>query len=387
MKKLLLFSGILIFCLQEIVCAQEDSTLAKPSFQVGGYIKFLETQSFDQISNTHSATHLLHNRLRLKWNPTANWTVQGEIRNRIFWGSGVRNNPFFTSFLRNQNEWLLLGDAWINQSNLVAHTMIDRLFVDWKWKKMDIRLGRQRINWGMATLWNPNDIFNAYNFLDIDYEERPGSDALKGKYHFENLAAIEVVYAQTSKKTSIFAAKYFFNTANIDFQLIAGNYHGAATFGAGLAGNLGDGGIKAEFQQYVKKDENNPAQTNFTMSYDYMFNKGWFLSLGYLVNSLGLVTPINNFNLVDFRLSSKNLMPTKHNYLLTASKQVGPLSSLALTTVYAPKTNLLIAVPSFTYSISNNVEGNLFVQSFFAELNSSFQSVSTMLLARLRWSF
>jgi len=387
MKKLLLFLGFFICCVHISVFAQDDSTKAIPKYQFGGYIKFLETQSFDHLSNTHSATHLLHNRLRLKWNPSTQWTLQAEVRNRIFWGSGVQNNPFFARYLRNQNEWLLLSDAWINQSNLVAHTVIDRFYVDWKWEKITFRLGRQRINWGIASIWNPNDLFNAYNFLDIDYEERPGSDAIKGKYNFENLSTLEVVYAQTSKKNAIYAAKYFFNTSNIDYQLIAGNYQGAATLGIGFAGNLGDGGLKAEFQHYFKRDILSPSQTNFTMGYEYMFSKGWFLSAGYLLNSLGLVEPISNFNTIDFRLSSKNLMPTKHNVLFTASKQVGPLSSLALTTIYAPKTNLMIAVPTFTYSISNNMEGNIFLQSFFADLQANFKAVSTIVLARLRWSF
>ena len=31
----------------------------------------------------------------------------------------------------------------------------------------------------MNLVWNPNDLFNAFSFVDFDYEERPGSDALR----------------------------------------------------------------------------------------------------------------------------------------------------------------------------------------------------------------
>ena len=57
---------------------------------------------------------------------------------------------------------------------------------DYRDNKINFRIGRQRINWGTTTIWNPNDIFNAYNFLDFDYEERPGMDGGKFQYIFNN---------------------------------------------------------------------------------------------------------------------------------------------------------------------------------------------------------
>ena len=375
----------ILFLVNCYVFAQ-DSTKISP-IQLGGYLKFFETQNIDEFNKTHAATHLIHHRVRAKWTITPKLFVNAELRNRIFWGSAVRDNPFFAEFLRNPNDWMSLSTSWINQFDLVAHSTIDRLYLDWKWKKFNIRVGRQRINWGMASIWNPNDIFNAYNFLDVDYEERPGSDAIKLQYNFENLSSLDVVYAQTGKNTSISAAKYFFNKSTFDFQFIAGNYQGVGSFGFGLAGNVGEAGIKAEIQHYLEQPSISLSQTNLTIGLDYMFSKAWYISGGYLFNSLGIVEPITNLSNLNFRLSSKNLMPTKHNYLVTVSKQINPLSSVSLTSIYAPQTNLLITIPTFTYSVSNNVELNLFWQSFFAEVNTAFRPLSNVLMGRLRWSF
>ena len=58
------------------------------------------------------------------------------------------------------------------------YTNFDRANVKWTLDKFELTVGRQRINWGQNLIWNPNDIFNAYNFFDFNYVERPGSDAV-----------------------------------------------------------------------------------------------------------------------------------------------------------------------------------------------------------------
>lgn len=34
--------------------------------------------------------------------------------------------------------------------------------------------------------WNPNDWFNTYNYFDFDYEERPGTDAIRVRVYFKD---------------------------------------------------------------------------------------------------------------------------------------------------------------------------------------------------------
>ena len=69
----------------------------------------------------------------------------------------------------------------------------DRLFIEWNKEKWNIRIGRQRINWGINLAFNPNDIFNAYNFLDFDYEERPGVDAARVQYYYGSFSGLDLV--------------------------------------------------------------------------------------------------------------------------------------------------------------------------------------------------
>ena len=112
--------------------------------------------------------------------------------------------------LKNDNELVNLQTAWIKNKSLVLHTNVERLYIDYKGDDWNVRLGRQRINWGITTTWNPNDIFNTYNFLDFDYEERPGVDGGKCNTFSAIHSNTELAYTNTGKKDgSIAALKVF----------------------------------------------------------------------------------------------------------------------------------------------------------------------------------
>lgn len=72
---------------------------------------------------------------------------------------------------------------------MILRTMIDRLWIDWAYKKWELRAGRQRINWGKTSVWNPNDLFNTFNYANFDYEEQAGSDAIKLSYYPSGMSA------------------------------------------------------------------------------------------------------------------------------------------------------------------------------------------------------
>jgi len=132
------------------------------------------------------------------------------------------------------------------------NSTIDRALINYSKGKWDITLGRQRVNWGMNLVWNPNDIFNTYNFLDFDYEERPGSDALRVQYYLGDFSKIEVSAKKgRSKDDYIIAGMYKFNISSYDIQFITGVYQKDWMFGAGWAGNLKDAGFKGEISYFV----------------------------------------------------------------------------------------------------------------------------------------
>lgn len=389
MKKILLIALIFLPFLAQ---SQSDSTVAASKWQFKGYLKSLQTLTFTEGVNSLLTNTLIHNRLNLKYFPNDNFTAAIEIRNRLFYGEQVRWTPNFGNQIDYEKGLIDLSTLLINKQTMVAHSIIDRLWVDWKKGDWNIRLGRQRINWGINTTWNPNDIFNAYNFLDFDYEERPGTDAVKVSYKTGELSRLELAIEPKEKlNASIAALKYDFNVKSYDIQMLSGIYKHDVVIGVGWAGSIGEIGWKGEAAYFIPYEKQNEADTKHPISistgFDYTMKGGWYVSGSVLFNSNGG----NSFDLQQVattNLSAKNLMPTKWNIMAQVSKGLTPLTRCGFTTVYSPNGQLLIFIPNLTYSIANNWDIDLIGQVFFAEDNQKvFSDLGELVYVRLKWSF
>lgn len=380
---------LFIFLVFQIMLAAkaQDSSAVQKKITVQGYIKDLQTLIFDKNFKELITGNLIHNRINVKWKPSERITAAAEFRNRLYWGEEVRLTPDFASSLRNKNEKVNLQKVWINSKSLVLYSNVDRLYFDYQDNELNIRIGRQRINWGLNTTWNPNDIFNVYNFLDFDYEERPSADGGKFQYVFSNSFKAEIAYAYTDKKDGDVAAlKYSFNKWNYDMQFITGWYNAHPTLGLGWAGYIGDAGFKGE-SQYFFGSKDSADHLNISLEGDYMFNKGWYMSAGFLFNKNGLNNPVSEWDSINLKLSPENLMPTKWNLIVTTAKEFTPLLSANMSVLYAPGTNLFILFPSLQYDLATNLDIDLVWQSFFAELNNKVEAVNHRCFLRLKWSF
>jgi hypothetical protein len=382
-----LFTIVFTFFLNSSLPAQ-DSTVALPKkVSITGYVKNLETLTFDKNFKEIILGNFIHNRLNIKWKPSAKITTAAEFRNRLFWGEEVRMNPGFASMLKNGNEKVNLQKAWIQHKSLVLHTNVERLYFDYNNEEVNVRIGRQRINWGITTTWNPNDIFNTYNFLDFDYEERPGADGGKFNYRITNNFNVELAYAHNGKnQDNIAAFKYALNKWDYDIQLITGWYNDHLTLGAGWAGSIKEAGFKGEVQYFSEKKDS-VDHLNLTLEVDYMFKNTWYVNAGILFNGNGVSQPVKNWNEVSFNPSPENLMPTKWNIIIKTAKEFTPLFTGNISVLYAPGTDLLILFPSLAYNIAANFDVNLVWQSFFARLNNNFEAINHRCFLRMKWSF
>lgn len=152
MKWLFIISAIVF---SSSASAQDSAENKTSKWEITGYIKNLESLYFDKNFNNSISGNLLHNRLNFKWKPSEKITTVAEIRNRLFWGEEVKLTPEFVSQLRNENEIIDLQQIWINKTSLVLLSNVERLYVDYHQRHWNLRIGRQRINWGKTITWNP----------------------------------------------------------------------------------------------------------------------------------------------------------------------------------------------------------------------------------------
>lgn len=336
--------------------------------------------------------NLIHHRLNTRLQLDTSWQLGVEFRNRVFYGEFLKYAPGFGDQLSMDPGLIDMSWSWINKPNLISHTTIDRLWVNYSTAKWDVRLGRQRINWGQNVVWNPNDLFNVLNYTDFDYEERPGSDAFKAERFFKKGRSFQVAYKFTEDfDDAVFAAMYKFNKKNYDVQILAGKYNRDVALGVGWAGNIKSSGFKGESTYFHPIDDTAQAVVLTTFSWDMSFGNGMYLLVSGLHNSNG-TNDLDRLNALSAagggsQLTLKNLMPNKYSLFAQVSGAFNPLWSGNIGSIVALDLGGVFAMPSIAYSIKQNLDLSLVGQSFIGLVDNKLQSISNAVFLRFKWSY
>ena len=389
MEKLLVIlkNSFILFFIIILISLESTAQEKKSEFTLSGYVKYLPSYLDYNSSYFDSETiHLIHNRLNLRGYFGENFSLGLEFRNRMIFGEN--------SYISSDDGLVDLSYFIVDNTNFKLHSMIDRFWLKYQKDKIEISIGRQRVNWGINTIWNSNDLFNAYNFIDFDYIERPGSDVIRFQYTGDNLSSFDLVYKPTKNDGSVIAALYKINKLDYDFQFLAANYYEDVALGGGWAGNLKNAGFKGEFTYFVAKnllvdgvDQDN--SISLSSSVDYSFKNGFYILGSYLYNSNGFSDPsvFSLGSLTENVLSSKNLMPSKNSYLIQASKPITPAINSSLTLLYGQGVNFMFISPNITYDINKSFDLNFIGQFFYGEMDGDFQNLMKGIYLQLRYSF
>ena len=360
-------------------------------WQVTGYVKNLAT--FDFSADSLLADNLVHNRLNFKWFPTNQFNLYLDLRNRLFVGKRIGGNPLLAQAVDLNNDYLDLSVQFPERRNWLFHGMIDRAYAEWYHNDWEIALGRQRINWGINLVWNPNDLFNAYSFFDFDYTERPGSDALRIKKYIGFASSVEVAANMADDfDQTVIAGMLRWNKWNYDFQMIFGKAREDLVGGLGWAGNIGQAGFKGEATYFVPYDSSpdRKAQLMASIAADYAFKNTLYLHASVLFNSTGS----DGGNLAGLGLTgiepltARNLSPFRWSVFTQTSYQFHPLLTGGFSTIYFPgQRNALFLNPTLDYSLKENWDLSLIIQWYFDDILGEYQAMARLVYLRGKWSF
>ena len=398
MKKAFVIWMLLVFVvLFHTANAQSDSTKQAGSdslkkdrkFTVNGYIKYLEQISFVSDITNLQTLDLLHNRLNFKYQPSDHFTFRLEVRNRIYYGDEVKTYPGFASLVTGGDGTLNLSENWLNSHAMLFNSTIDRGSAEYITGKWDITLGRQRINWGISTVWTPNDIFNTFNYFDFDYEERPGTDAARVQYNLSPSSSFDAAFSPgRTASQNVGALMYHFNKWGYDFQAFSGVYRQNFTAGAGWAGNIKDAGFKGEVSYFAPgRGGADSASIAATLSVDYAFKNGIYVMVSGLYNKLGTDSLLNITQLTASTLSAKNIFPFKYTLFTEIAYSFSPIFKASFGGMYSLSGNSLIILPTLTYSISDNWVLDLIGQSFYSQQDGGYKTLGNSIYLRLKWGF
>ncbi len=371
------------------------SIYAQDNWMIKGYVKGMTAMQSVEDGNM-AIENTLHNRFDMNWYINDNFTFTAGLRNRIIAGNNVSLIPNYSDFVARDFGYFDMTWVWAENNSWIGISQLDRLMFDYNKGNFQITLGRQRINWGQTFVWNPNDLFNTYSYFDFDYEEKPGSDALRMQYYIGESSKIELSTALNSDNKVTSVLLYRFNTRGYDIQFLGGVFTETDyVLGGGWSGSIAGGGFSGEFTYFIpmESDSENENSLTATIHYDYTFSNSLNLQFEALYNGFGA----DNFSsglgdILFLDLSPKNLFPTKVALFGSGGYDLSPLIRVMLAGMYGPEGNFMYVGPTLMYSMSNTLELAAIGQYFSMDeiedsVGNTLANSGSALFIRLKWSF
>lgn len=390
MKRPIFSSAIFLILTATGLQAQQKVTL-------GGYLS--DMQTVYKIPGRWLWENSLQNRLNLYMYPLDWLTGSIQMRSRAITGSTIRTFPGYAEGIDGDQGWLDLafaadGDLG-DSAGYVLTTAIDRLWLQFTFGNLEIKAGRQRINWGQTFVWNPNDIFNIYSYFEVDYPERPGSDALRIQYYTGTASSIEIA-AKADSADRITAAGYFrFNTLGYDIQLLGGIYQQEDLFlGTGWSGSVGPTAFRGELSYFRDLDhfKDTSGYLMASAGFDYTFKNSLSVQAECLYSAFAKERDVYDLlQVYSGTLDVKNLGFTPWSFFSSLSYPFTPLINGGFAAICYPAWKGFYLGPSLDVSLRSNFNLSLILQYFSAEFDNPFGSSSrenyTFGFLRFKWSF
>ncbi|MBP1629672.1 MAG: hypothetical protein H6Q15_565 [Bacteroidetes bacterium] len=354
-----------------------------------GYVSGIYSPILTLNPNKEDISHngLLHNRLNFKYS-ISNWKFISDIRNRILFGD--YSLYYKNNFILLTKDNGLMNLSWnINSGNYyLLNSSIERLSINYETDKLSLRIGRQRINWSEALVFNPNDIFNTYSFFDFDYPERKGSDAIRFSYYPNETSTIEIAAKLDNTNRPTIAGLARTNTLGWDIQAITGILNNEDYFlGFGFSGDIKGINLRGEFNYYIPYNDliykDNSIIT--CLGADYIFKNSISLSSEILYNQQRQGVSNNFYQMLYLSLSPRQLSISDWTLVSQISYPFNPLLSASLSAMSFINLPAFYFGTSIEYSIKENLSLSSMLQVFIGERYNSNNIILGYI--RLKYSF
>jgi len=365
-------------------------SFSQSKFEVNGYLQNMQiVWGPEQIEDVFFQNSM-SNRFNFIYYPNDNFTVNASLRNIFDYGQ-------FVSLIPNYDETAAIDIGYFNltkkitsSNSTILYSNIDRLNLLFNKGDLEVQIGRQRVNLGMSMVWTPNDIFNSSSFLNFDYVEKSGSDAIRVQYYTGMASSLQIVSKLNNEEEVSAAAIIKLNEWNYDFQFLTGIMEEDYVVGGGWAGQIKDIGFTGEFTYF--RDKNNFQDTSgifiSTVGVNYTFSNSLSLQAEFLYNSNGQTDKVTNTNdLFSLEYSAKKLSPAKYSLFGQIAYPITPLISGSISSILNPSDNSFFLNPSVEISLNEDVYLLTSGQFFFGDDFTEWGDYGQFYYLRLKWNF
>jgi hypothetical protein len=382
-------ASVLFVFITVLLFPYKSNAQLKKIVDISGYVKELGQISASNDFSELRYDNVLHNRFETEWTITPDLELNADLRTLLRNGYTVRHTPGLAQFYEVDPNLMDLSWVWVDSDEALLYSQIDRLHLSYFNGPVEVYAGRQRINWGKTTVWNPNDLFNNYAFLDFDYEERPGVDAVSAVYNLDFASSIEAgIKLADSFDKMVIAGMYRTNYKTYDLQVIAAHYEDKAALGVGWAGYINDAGFKGE-ATYFKPEKNflsKAGSFSSTLGFDYMFPNSLYAQAEFLYNG-GYKNRNASLATLTQPPRADNLFIASTGYLLNSSFSINPLLNVNLGIMGSFTRKMVILFPQISYSVAENLDLLLVSQLLKGEVFANSVQTPNVFFFRLKWSY
>ena len=357
---------------------------------IRGYLRAIPGVNANRDFSVFRFNSILNSRLNSRWIVNDNLYIRLEGRNRIIYNPLLKDIPGLAEMFDRDIGWVDLSGLWLSEGSWIGHAEIDRLYLNYRFNNWQFSAGRQRVNWGINMVSNPNDLFNTYSFFDFDYQERPGSDAIRIQYHTGFASRIEVAYSPARNASeSVGALLWATNIRGYDFQTITGYFRNRAAIGLGWAGSIGGAGFKGEATWFYSLDalpEVRRATLVAATGLNYMLPNSTFVVFELLYNG-GHQAAHSEAVMLDMPLRPDNIMFSEYAITLSLQHPFSPVFNGNLAMMALPDQKAFLLLPSTSMSLMTNLDFDIIAQIIMGGEGTIFQQAGSAWYVALKYSF
>ena len=362
------------------------------NWTLNGHLENLGTVWIQDWDGRWQTMDQVKQRFDFRWYPSDAFSLHLGMRNNISFG--MMPQLYYPVLA----DMAVADPGYLDMTRLVAKdtsyfmtSNFDRALITYAAGSFRATLGRQRINWGINSVWNPNDIFNTFDYFDFDYVERPGCDALHLQYYTGATASVEAAVKLDSEERLTLAGMYRFNRWGYDMQFMGGYMAGDYVLGAGWSGDIRGAGFSGEMSYFHPEENIADTSGTFTGSLgaNYTFSNSLMLQFEGLYNSAGTTGPagMGTALFVSREVSAKSFTLARWSLFGNVSYPVTPLVNVSMAAIFNPTDHSVFAGPTADISLTSNISFLLTAQLFFGEDGTEYGDYGKLAFARIKWDF
>lgn len=358
------FLFLIIFVASQKIGAQNKA------FYVRGQADLFAVGLHESITDNYSHLQLANMDAKLHFQPKQNLRFYAELKNQAMFGSFLKDYPGSSIYNFNRYDWLNLNFKWNDDTQLVAHSRIDQVWMHVQWNAIEIRLGRQLIHWGQTMVWNISDIFNTYTMAQMHDPIKQGSDAIRISWYPSPVSMVEFAAKLNFYNELTTAVMYRFNYKSFDVQLKTGLAEASDwLFGWGLVWNRNKVGVRTEGAYYQPLHTGDDARGSLLIAtgIEYVFTGGLIIQSEMLYNQLHYMHSYNILRrLYDVSTSPRVLSISEWSLAVNASYPITERLRAGFLSSFFVDYEAYTMSASLRYNLSRNFE--LFVNANYLHL-------------------